>query len=178
MFALQFADHPSFAQIPNEQVALIALLSDTTVPMPPDEPAPLLALGTVHVAGNPELVQLKTLQAQTLADVLHSVLGQVQRGPAAAILCGDLNSGPGTPIYAAVATHALQMRSALVVMHGAEPRGTFRTNEIEDCVDYVFFSPLLRVVRATDLSAPLTPMPSAEHPSDHLPVWADFEWAL
>jgi mRNA deadenylase 3'-5' endonuclease subunit Ccr4 len=88
------------------------------------------------------------------------------------IVAGDLNSTPASEVVAELRAagleHAYRDREGVTTFHG--PDG-------EALVDYLFHTPDLT---ATPHDLPQFPagttLPSAEQPSDHLPVRATFDW--
>lgn len=70
----------------------------------------------------------------------------------------------------------LQLASAAVVAWGREPEATNSTTLFHGCLDYVLMSHHWEVADALPLppgamgADPLPPLPSAEHPSDHIPL--------
>lgn len=89
------------------------------------------------------------------------------------IVCGDLNVPPESDVVAALRAAGLEHA------HGAWPRMyTCNSNATAKTIDYLFHSAALcatpQPVSPVD---DRTPLPGADHPSDHVPVEARFEWA-
>jgi mRNA deadenylase 3'-5' endonuclease subunit Ccr4 len=88
------------------------------------------------------------------------------------LICGDLNATPGSKVVAALERAGLQYAHC-----GLADAYTCNANAEAKMIDYLFHSTALRaepepVPRISDE----TPLPSAEQPSDHLPVVSRFYW--
>ena len=93
----------------------------------------------------------------------HSQLAELlERQPS--VLCGDLNVAPGDPALAQVRMEEVSTGAATAVANGRARK-----------LDYLF----VRGLRGTAWPLPAiedhTPLPSAEEPSDHLPLVAELE---
>lgn len=76
----------------------------------------------------------------------------------------------------------IPLYSAYAQMRGREPAFTNCTPDFTNTLDYIFYSPLGRVKPVSFLELPEPDsedvagwLPNLHHPSDHLPIGADFE---
>jgi exonuclease III len=88
------------------------------------------------------------------------------------IICGDLNATPDSEIIATLESTGFQYAHA-----GLPQTYTCKVNAEVKMIDYLFHSPEFRaepqpVVAISDQTA----LPSAEQPSDHLPIVSRFFW--
>lgn len=88
------------------------------------------------------------------------------------LVCGDLNATPDSEIVAALQHAGFQYAHA-----GLPHTYTCKANAEVKMIDYLFYSPKFcaepqGVVQISDQ----TVLPSAEQPSDHLPIVARFSW--
>lgn len=77
---------------------------------------------------------------------------------------------------------SIPLRSAYAYMNGQEPAFTNCTPDFTNTLDYIFFSPSGHVEPVSFLQLPELDsedvtgwLPNLHHPSDHLPIGADFE---
>lgn len=113
------------------------------------------------------------------------------------IICGDLNTEPTGPIYNLLNTGmgsldghkentSLSLKSAYA-HYQPEGEPSYTTwkirppNELCRTIDYIFFTTdFFKVTKLRPLPSretiPTSRLPSNEHPSDHLPLQAIFEW--
>jgi endonuclease/exonuclease/phosphatase family metal-dependent hydrolase len=106
-------------------------------------------------------------------DQIRELLGALSspdRAGADWIICGDFNAKPDSAVLAALETAGYR------ASHSSEAQGyTCNPNGVAKTIDYLCHPAALRssplpLSRIDDL----TPLPSAEQPSDHLAVVADF----
>jgi mRNA deadenylase 3'-5' endonuclease subunit Ccr4 len=88
------------------------------------------------------------------------------------IMCGDFNATPSSPIVA-----TLQQAGLRYAHESDQSARTCNSNANAKLIDYLFHSSALL---ATPIGSPRldddTPLPSAEQPSDHLAIMAEFQW--
>jgi hypothetical protein len=118
------------------------------------------------------------------------------------IICGDLNSTPGSDVhnllrmgrvsarsdagkrfktsrFAPLLQHSLPLRSPYAVLNGSEPTFTVVNPKFVGCLDYIFASPQLLPVAVIPVPPSgcnaFTVIPSEANPSDHFPLGASFD---
>jgi endonuclease/exonuclease/phosphatase family metal-dependent hydrolase len=96
-------------------------------------------------------------------------LGAASQRGTPVVICGDFNSPSGGMVHRLFQT---RLRDAQLAVPGGQVRRTFPTRFPVLCLDYVFVSEGLRVLRAEVPRTPLTRVAS-----DHLPVIVDLEFA-
>lgn len=90
------------------------------------------------------------------------------------LLCGDLNATPDSDIIRVLENAGLRYSHA-----GLAQTITCKVNAEAKMIDYLFYSSALRAEPRGILPiSDGTVLPSAEHPSDHLPVISRFLWKI
>lgn len=98
------------------------------------------------------------------------------------LVSGDLSSSPNPEF---VDELPISLCSLYASTKGKEPPFTNCTPTFTDTLDYIFFSPSsgikpVSILELPELDAPDVAggLPNYHHPSDHLPIGADFEVVL
>ncbi len=127
-----------------------------------------VAVGTLHTFWDPRAEALKLHQTQRL----HSAVAALgwRHACAFSVVLGDFNSLPDSAVVRWMVTDGGMQRAPI-----DEP--TTVTSSFNGTIDHVFFAGL-RLARAELRSgaahAPRRPMPNADEPSDHFPLFAQF----
>jgi CCR4-NOT transcription complex subunit 6 len=162
-----------------------------------------LVIANVHLAGSPSAYQERFNQVKSLLKHInkqsHDKLPEEMR----VIVCGDFNSDTESGIYRLFSTgklessflneysqqpytktdyeHPFEFASAYASLHkGKEPMFTYHVKGMQpDTLDYIWFTS--KTLQLISVSEPLedenityTSLPNATHPSDHLPLTAQF----
>ncbi len=86
------------------------------------------------------------------------------------IVCGDLNVRPDNPVVREL------ISSGFIDAYTGREQATCNPNGSAKRIDYIFYTAGLKAKPAKLMKIDdLTPLPSAEEPSDHLPLAATFE---
>ncbi|KAH9753865.1 Carbon catabolite repressor protein 4 [Citrus sinensis] len=158
----------------------------------------VVIVATTHLYWDPELADVKLAQAKYLSSRLAEFRTQVSDRydcVPSVIVAGDFNSVPGDKVYQYLTLRC--PKSATLVecieeypiplcsVHAStrgEPRFTNCTPDFTDTLDYIFFSPSDRIKPVSILELPDADSPSVVgclpnyyHPSDHIPIGAEFE---
>ncbi|OVA18386.1 Endonuclease/exonuclease/phosphatase [Macleaya cordata] len=158
----------------------------------------LIIVANTHIYWDPEWADVKLAQAKYLLSRLaqfKAVISNKFGCTTSVIVCGDFNSTPGDKVY----EYLVSGNSAIIppkenseelpiplcsvyASIGGEPSFTNCTPDFTDTLDYIFISPSghLKPVSFLELPGPESPdvvggLPNYHHPSDHLPIGADFE---
>ncbi|KAE8657197.1 Carbon catabolite repressor protein 4-like protein 4 [Hibiscus syriacus] len=158
----------------------------------------VVILANTHLYWDPEWADVKLAQAKYLLARLSQfktrVTDRFERTPSV-ILCGDFNSTPGDKVYQYLISGNSSSTSSdrsleelplplcsLYASTSGEPPFTNCTPDFTDTLDYVFFSPSDRlkpvsILQLPELDSPdvAGALPNYSHPSDHLPIGAEFE---
>lgn len=90
------------------------------------------------------------------------------------IICGDFNATPDSHVVAGLRAEGFDYTHRTLA-----ETVTCNANARAKMIDYVFYA---ETVRAQPVAVPViddqTPLPSYDHPSDHLALMAHFEWTL
>lgn len=114
------------------------------------------AVMTTHLLGNPKH-QDKQLEEAELC--LRRLGDLATRSRATSmILCGDMNAAPRGKT---AATLTSRLKSSQAAVHDREPRRTFKTDQIDETMDYIL---------------PTLSLPNEQFGSDHFYLWADFDF--
>ncbi|CAI9094905.1 OLC1v1030735C1 [Oldenlandia corymbosa var. corymbosa] len=155
-------------------------------------------IANTHLYWDPEWADVKLAQAEyLLARILQFkqlVLSKLGCTPSV-VVAGDFNSVPGDKVYQYLVSGASDVRpssessddqpvplSSVYAHTRGEPDFTNCTPGFTGTLDYIFFSPSgnIRPVSFLELPEPESPdvvggLPNHYHPSDHLPIGAEFE---
>ncbi|KAF5196649.1 Carbon catabolite repressor protein 4-like protein [Thalictrum thalictroides] len=155
-------------------------------------------VANTHLYWDPHLADVKLAQAKYLQlrlSKFKSIISKKFGCNPSVIVCGDFNSTPGDKVYQClVSGDSLTMPlldgsedlpiplSSVYAFTGGEPTFTNCTPGFTNTIDYIFFSPsgYLKPVAVLELPGPESSdvvggLPNFLHPSDHLPIAADFE---
>lgn len=155
----------------------------------------IVIVANTHLYWDPELADVKLAQAKyllsRLAQFKKLVSNEFECTPSL-LLSGDFNSIPGDKVYSylvsgngkpaeTIEEAPVPLCSAYEVTRG-EPKFTNCTPGFTNTLDYIFFSPsgFIKPVSILQLPEPESPdvvgfLPNNHHPSDHLPIGAEFE---
>lgn len=124
-----------------------------------------------HLFWDPKAPDVKLGQAKMLKKFIYS---QLQRSPGGVIICGDFNSTPESDVCHYMLEDGL-FDSAFDLDY---PSHTNITPGFCNCIDYIWYTiGEFNVHSAVDLKTSLgnsVYIPDESHPSDHLPLIADF----
>jgi len=158
-----------------------------------------------HIFWDPEYKDVKLWQTYILMQQLQA---RLQHRKLPLVLCGDFNSEVGSAVYEFLSEnalspenpimkeanaqkllhyhhsleHALPLQSAYSAI--GEPKFTNYTGHYVGTLDYIWFShDILRLVSLLEIDEEsalkkYTALPSPLHPSDHLPLLAEFTWRI
>ncbi|CDY27147.1 BnaA08g07850D [Brassica napus] len=157
----------------------------------------MVIVANTHLYWDPELADVKLAQAKYLLSRLaqfKTLISDEFECTPSLLLAGDFNSIPGDMVYSylvsgykkpaetiAEEVAPIPMCSVYEVTRG-EPKFTNCTPGFTNTLDYIFFSPsdFIKPVSILQLPEPESPdvvgfLPNDHHPSDHLPIGAEFE---
>lgn len=158
----------------------------------------VVIVATTHLYWDPELADVKLAQAKYLSSRLAEFRTQVSDRydcVPSVIVAGDFNSVPGDKVYQyltlrcpksatlveCIEEHPIPLCSVHASTRG-EPRFTNCTPDFTDTLDYIFFSPSDRIkpvsileLQDADSPSVVGCLPNYYHPSDHIPIGAEFE---
>ncbi|KAF8402344.1 hypothetical protein HHK36_013298 [Tetracentron sinense] len=159
----------------------------------------LVIVANTHLYWDPELADVKLAQAKylllRLAQFKATVTDKFDCTPSV-IVAGDFNSIPGDEVYqylvsgnSSSSMPSLDQSEKLPIplcsvyaFIGGEPPFTNCTPDFTNTLDYIFFSPSGCLKPVSFLELPESDstdvvggLPNYHHPSDHLPIGADFE---
>lgn len=133
----------------------------------------LLAVANTHIRWDPPGTPRE--RQISLRQVTQLIGSRSQLAPECAgwIICGDLNADPESTVVEALRA------AGFAFSHAENPAPTCNANREARVVDYLFFDQALAATpRPVVAVTNDTPLPSAEQPSDHVPVTATFTWRL
>lgn len=170
-----------------------------------DPPHHVIVLANTHIYWNPAWADVKLAQAKYLLLRLTRFKNRVSERFSCnplVIVAGDFNSTPGDEVYQYLTSGISQSRKGYsyignepeaseqspIALHslysfiGGEPPFTNYTPGFTGTLDYIFFSSSEHMQPVSFLKLPsvespdiLGGLPNENHPSDHLPIGADFE---
>ncbi|WCJ20532.1 CCR4-NOT transcription complex subunit 6-like [Euphorbia peplus] len=158
----------------------------------------VVIVANTHLYWDPEWADVKLAQAKYLLSRLSkfkSLVSEKFECTPLIVLAGDFNSTPGDKVYQYLVSGNASFGSTecfeevpipLCSVHehtrGGEPAFTNCTPGFTDTIDYIFFSPDDRIkpvsfLQLPELNSPdvVGGLPNYYHPSDHLPIGAQFE---
>ncbi|KAJ8774152.1 hypothetical protein K2173_009583 [Erythroxylum novogranatense] len=158
----------------------------------------VVIVANTHLYWDPEWADVKLAQAKYLLsrlDQFRKVVSDQYKCAPSVILAGDFNSVPGDKVYQYLVSGnnsvalvdcldepSIPLCSVYAHVRGNEPPFTNCTPDFTNTLDYIFFSPTDRIKPVSILQLPeenspdvLGGLPNYYHPSDHLPIGAEFE---
>jgi mRNA deadenylase 3'-5' endonuclease subunit Ccr4 len=148
-----------------DHVALIAMLAHTS--------GRRLALVSTHLRWQPESTEKERhLGRNQLLEILERRAALRQEWPTW-LVCGDLNATSDSVVLRAAKEQGLELSCRAL-----RPWDTTNIGGRMRKLDYLLYSPdeLVPSPRPLPRLQRDTPMPSAEHASDHLPLCVDYRW--
>ncbi|KAF3335893.1 carbon catabolite repressor protein 4 4 isoform X1 [Carex littledalei] len=155
---------------------------------------PLIIVANTHIYWDPDWADVKLAQVKYLLSRLSKFRELVSsrfNSVPSVILVGDFNSTPGDQVYNYLVSQGSDASnevapiklSSLYGANGGEPEFTNCTPGFTGTLDYIFLScnsNRLKPVSLLHVPGPDAPdaaggLPNYFHPSDHLPIGADFE---
>ncbi|CAL9776632.1 unnamed protein product [Musa acuminata subsp. burmannicoides] len=146
----------------------------------------IIVVANTHIYWDPNWADIKLAQVKYLLSRLSQFKELVSNKFTcipSVLVAGDFNSTPGDEVYrylvSASEVAPFQLRS-LYAAHGGEPTFTNCTPDFTGTLDYIFLSgSRLRAVSLLEVPGPesaavIGGLPNHHHPSDHLPIGADF----
>ncbi|KAG2315026.1 hypothetical protein Bca52824_018148 [Brassica carinata] len=157
----------------------------------------IVIVANTHLYWDPELADVKLAQGKYLLSRLSqfkTLISDEYECTPSLLLAGDFNSVPGDKVYSYLVSgytkpaEAVEEEEAPVPLCSVyevtrgEPKFTNCTPGFTNTLDYIFFSPsdFIKPVSILQLPEPDSPdvvgfLPNDHHPSDHLPIGAEFE---
>ncbi|CAM8886209.1 unnamed protein product [Rhodiola kirilowii] len=159
----------------------------------------LVVVANTHIYWDPEWADVKLAQVKYLLsrlDTFKNLVADKFECDPSVIVTGDFNSTPGDKVYQYLtsgdpssASHPqcldelpIPLCSVYAHTRGREPTFTNCTPDFTNTLDYIFFSLSGRIKPVSFLELPELNsedvtgcLPNLHHPSDHLPIGADFE---
>lgn len=163
-----------------------------------DSPHHVVIVANTHLYWDPEWADVKLAQAKYLLSRLAQfktlVSNRLECTPSV-IVAGDFNSTPGDKVYQYLISGNSSLAQVVECLEDipiplcsvyaftkGEPPFTNCTPGFTGTLDYIFFSPTdnIKPVSFLELPEPDSPdvvggLPNNSHPSDHLPIGAEFE---
>ncbi|XP_050235194.1 carbon catabolite repressor protein 4 homolog 4 [Mercurialis annua] len=154
----------------------------------------VIIVANTHLYWDPEWADVKLAQAKYLKLRLSQfkilVSDKFECSPSVC-LAGDFNSTPGDQVYQYLISGNSSVDDVHIPLCSAygdtrgEPSFTNCTPDFTDTLDYIFFSPDHKIKAVSLLQLPeadspdvLGGLPNFYHPSDHLPIGAEFEFSI
>ncbi|CAM8883135.1 unnamed protein product [Rhodiola kirilowii] len=158
----------------------------------------LVVVANTHIYWDPEWADVKLAQVKYLLsrlDTFKNLVADKFECDPSVIVTGDFNSTPGDKVYQYLtsgdpssASHPqcldelpIPLCSVYAHTRGREPTFTNCTPDFTNTLDYIFFSLSGRIKPVSFLELPELNsedvagcLPNLHHPSDHLPIGADF----
>lgn len=152
----------------------------------------ILIMANTHIYWDPEWIDVKLAQAKYILSRVtqfEKLISNKFNCKPSVMIAGDFNSTPGDKVYNYLVSAnsdstdeaPIKLRS-LYAANGGEPEFTNCTPGFTGTLDYIFLSDgssvkptsLLRIPRG-DSAEVQGGLPNFHHPSDHLPIGADFQ---
>ncbi|KAK9757265.1 hypothetical protein RND81_01G152600 [Saponaria officinalis] len=157
----------------------------------------LLIIANTHIYWDPEWADVKLAQVKYLLsrlDQFKILVSERFECTPSVILTGDFNSTPGSEVYNYIISGSSEAKhtdecpdelpiplSSVYECTRGEPPFTNCTPGFTGTLDYIFFSPLgsmkpVSFLELPDSDSPTVAggLPNYQHPSDHLPIGAEF----
>lgn len=154
----------------------------------------LVVVANTHIYWDPEWADVKLAQAKYLLQRLSQftrIISDTYNCKPSVVVAGDFNSTPGDEVYRYLVSadttsdcpegFPIQLHS-LYASNGGEPPFTNCTPGFTGTLDYIFISDTssLKPISLLEVPGPESPdiiggLPNHHHPSDHLPIGADFQ---
>uniref|UniRef100_A0A6V7QYL0 Endonuclease/exonuclease/phosphatase domain-containing protein n=1 Tax=Ananas comosus var. bracteatus TaxID=296719 RepID=A0A6V7QYL0_ANACO len=146
-----------------------------------------IVVANTHIYWDPDWIDVKLAQAKYLLSRLLQFRGHVSSEFSCippVIVAGDFNSTPGDEVYNYIVSsgEAPIKLYSLYAANGGEPPFTNCTPDFTGTLDYIFLSDggRLKPLSLLDIPGPdstdvIGGLPNHQHPSDHLPIGADFK---
>ena len=132
----------------------------------------ILGVANTHLMWEPPGTPDQAQRAHRKARQLLSECASATHGCRGWIICGDLNATPDSPAIAAIEAAGFHH-----TRRGLSEAFTCNVGGQAKMIDYLFHSSELHSIPRPILPiSAQAPLPSAEQPSDHLPVIADLNW--
>ncbi|OAY82814.1 Carbon catabolite repressor protein 4 [Ananas comosus] len=147
---------------------------------------PPIVVANTHIYWDPDWIDVKLAQAKYLLSRLSQFREHVSSKFSCippVIVAGDFNSTPGDEVYSYIVSsgEAPIKLYSLYAANGGEPPFTNCTPDFTGTLDYIFLSDgsRLKPLSLLDIPGPdstdvIGGLPNHQHPSDHLPIGADF----
>ncbi|XP_062077069.1 carbon catabolite repressor protein 4 homolog 4-like isoform X2 [Humulus lupulus] len=162
---------------------------------------PIVIVANTHIYWDPAWADVKLAQAKYLVSRLAQFKALVSKKfncASSLFLAGDFNSIPGDKVYQYLSScnessssetmqedhenGPIRLCSVYNITKG-EPKFTNCTPDFTNTLDYIFFCPsdsikpvsLLELPESEDSCDVVGGLPNSSHPSDHLPIGAEFE---
>ncbi|XP_074582973.1 carbon catabolite repressor protein 4 homolog 4 isoform X1 [Curcuma longa] len=147
----------------------------------------IIVVADTHIYWDPTWIDVKLAQAKYLLSRLSQFKELVSTKFActpSVLVAGDFNSTPGDEVYQYLVSTSeaapIKLCSLYATANGGEPPFTNCTPDFTGTLDYIFFSATrLKPVSLLEVPGPDSPdivggLPNYNHPSDHLPIGAEF----
>ncbi|XP_042405865.1 carbon catabolite repressor protein 4 homolog 4-like isoform X1 [Zingiber officinale] len=146
----------------------------------------IIVVADTHIYWDPNWIDVKLAQAKYLLSRLSQFKELVSTKftcTPSVLVAGDFNSTPGDEVYQYIVStsEAAPIKlSSLYATNGGEPPFTNCTPDFTGTLDYIFFSGCrLKPVSLLEVPGRDSPdivggLPNYHHPSDHLPIGAEF----
>ncbi|KAG2627832.1 hypothetical protein PVAP13_3KG263938 [Panicum virgatum] len=151
----------------------------------------ILIVANTHIYWDPEWIDVKLAQAKYLlsrVSQFEQLISNKFNCKPSVIITGDFNSTPGDKVYNYLLSANLESTDeapiklcSLYAANGGEPEFTNYTPGFTGTLDYIFLSNSSSIKPTSLLCLPRGDsadvqggLPNFQHPSDHLPIGADF----
>ncbi|PUZ66170.1 hypothetical protein GQ55_3G285100 [Panicum hallii var. hallii] len=151
----------------------------------------ILVVANTHIYWDPEWIDVKLAQAKYLlsrVSQFEQLISNKFNCKPSVIIAGDFNSTPGDKVYNYLVSANIESTDeapiklrSLYAANGGEPEFTNYTPGFTGTLDYIFLSNGSSIKPTSLLCLPRGDsadvqggLPNFQHPSDHLPIGADF----